>query len=47
MDLKGIMIKKYQSQKITWGTILFIEHYQNDKTVEMENRLLVTRGYEQ
>ena len=44
-NLKSLMLsEKTQSQKVTYYMISFIQHSKNDKTIEMEIRLLVSRG---
>lgn len=44
MDLKGIMLnEKSQPIKVTYYMTQFIRDFKNDKILEVENRLVVTR----
>ena len=38
-------MKKSQFQKVIYCTIPFIQHYWNDKIIQIENRLVAARGY--
>lgn len=45
MNLKDIMLcEKSQSQKVIYCVALLIQHAQNDKILELENRLVVAKG---
>lgn len=47
LDLKGMMLNEQQPlHKVIHCVIPFIQHPQNDKTIEMENKLAVAKGQE-
>ena len=45
LGLRRIMLsEKSQFQKVAYCMLPFIQQFQDDKIIKMENRLVVTRG---